>query len=397
MTPAAPTAEVVATDPSATGDVGTVVKAVQVLRTIPWRQWGWATCIAAVFLVAYVMGILKDVLGLGGGPTSMHGWRAPEIITTIVTGVLASYFFLLAVRFAEFGVPDGRAGWRRYAMAAAVATVATVALETTLIALLPSEAGWNFVPDLTAMIPKVTWSAANWSLSGGLAVAVYLRFESARRAGEALAAAEIERAVSSRELLATRLEAMQARIEPQFLLSTLAQIEALYDRDVQSGDRMLESFSAYLRAALPQLRGDDSTLEREARLCESYLTIAQLRMGSRLAFSIEIPDELGPSAFPPMLLLPLVDDALRNGLEPLPFGGRIGLRARADAGRLHVVVTHDGVIPPKDPTKTPFLGTLSERLEGLYGACARLTFTGEPRQGVKVSIELPNECARDHR
>jgi LytS/YehU family sensor histidine kinase len=327
----------------------------------------------------------------------MHGWEAPEITTTVVTGILASYFFLFAVRFAEFGVPDRRAGWRRYAVAAAVATVASVALETTLITLLPSEAGWNFVPDLTAIIPKVTWSAANWSLSGGLAVAVYARFQAARRAREALAAAEIERAVSSRELLATRLAAMQAQVEPQFLLSAMAQIEALYDRDVESGDRMLESLTAYLRASLPQLRGDNSTLEREARLCESYLRMAQLRMGSRLVFSIDIPEDLGPDAFPPMLLLPLVDDALRNGLEPLPFGGRIDLRASADADRLRVVVTHDGVIPPKDPTRTPLLGTLSERLEGLYGARAELTFTGDVRQGVRVAVELPNEAARDHR
>ena len=384
-------------DRAAMGGVGTAVKAVQVLRTIPLRQWGWATCIAVVFLVAYVMGILKDVLAIGAEPTSMHGWRAPEITTTVVTGILASYFFLFAIRFAEFRMPGGRVAWRRYAVAAAVAIVASVALETTLIALLPSERGWNFVPDLAAMIPKVTWSAANWLLSGGLAVAVYVRFQSARRIRQALEAAEIERAVSSRELVATRLAAMQARIEPQFLLSTLTHIEALCDRDAESGDGMLESLIAYLRAALPQLRGDDSTVEREARLCESYLRLAQLRMGSRLAFSIEIPDDLGTRAFPPMLLLPLIDDALRNGLEPLPFGGRVDLQASAEADCLRVVVKHDGVIPPGDPTRTSFLETLSERLEGLYGARAALRFADEPRQGVKVVLELPNEAARDHR
>ncbi len=382
---------------AATDRVNSVAGVLQAWRTISLRQWGWATGVALLFLVVYVMGILKDVLGIGDGPKAAPGWQAPEIITTVVAGFMAAYFFLVALRFAEFGVPRRQPQWRRLVVAAAVAIMATVALEMTLIVLLPSKAGWNFAPDLAAMIPKATWSAANWSLSGGLAVAVYARFQSARRARQALDAAEIERAMSRREVLATRLATAQARVEPQFLLSTLAQIEALYDRDVPSGDRMLENLIAYLRAALPLLRSEGSILEREARLCESYLRIAQLRMGSRLAFGIDIPGDLGDRAFPPMLLLPLIDDALRHGLEPLPFGGRIDIRACADGDRLQVVVMHDGVIPPDSMVQSQFLATLRERLEGLYGPSAQLRFTAETTQGVKVVIRLPNESARNHR
>jgi LytS/YehU family sensor histidine kinase len=335
---------------------------------------------------------LNSVLGLQ--TSSVPGWRAPEIITTVVTHLLAAYFFLVAVSVAEFG---GQFGWRRYFVAAAAATTAAVALEMTLIALLPSPAGWNYVPDNLAWVSKATWSAANWSLTGGLAVAVYARFQTARRARRALNAAEFERATAGREVLATRLAAMQAQVEPQFLQSTLAQIEALYDRDAQSGGRMLDSLIVYLRAALPQLRGEGSTLEREARFVESYLRIVQLRMGSRLEFAIEIPGALSDSAFPPMLLLPLIDDALRTGLEPLALGGRIDIRARAEGDRLRVVVVHNGLRPPECPTESPLLATLRERLEGLYGPNTQLRLITDVQHDVSVVVEVPNETARDYR
>src|SRR5207302_7225193 len=158
---------------------------------------------------------------------------------------------------------------------------------------------------------------------GGLALAVYVRFRSARLAREAFNAAELERVAASRGVLASRLAAMQARIEPRFLLGTLAQVEALYERDAHAGDRMLDGLIAYLHAALPQLRGQRSTLKQEAQLAESYLRIVQIRMGSRLDFQVDVRPELDDCDFPPMVLLPLIDDALRNGLEPLPHGGTI--------------------------------------------------------------------------
>ena len=101
---------------------------------------------------------------------------------------------------------------------------------------------------------------------------------------------------------------------------------------------MLAGLIAYLRAALPQLRGGHSSLGREARLAQSYLELVQLRMGSRLAFAVNIPADLVDSDMPPMLLLPLIDHALRHGLEPMPFGGKIDVSARAERGRLRITL-----------------------------------------------------------
>jgi LytS/YehU family sensor histidine kinase len=247
------------------------------------------------------------------------------------------------------------------------------------------------------LLGRTTWTTANFGLSGGLALAVYVRFRSARFARETLRAAELERLAASREVLATRLAAMQARVEPQFLLGTLGQVEALYDRDPQGGDRMLDALIVYLRTALPQLRSEGSTLEGEALLVESYLHIVQQRMGSRLTYAVAIGAGLGDNAFPPMLLLPLVDDAICNGLEPLTHGGRIEIGTDIDGDRLRVHVADDGLSRPTLASERADFATLHERLRGLYGDGARLELAANVPHGVVATIEVPLESARADR
>jgi len=247
------------------------------------------------------------------------------------------------------------------------------------------------------MIGGAVWSAANLALSGGLVLAVYARFQSARFAREAFNSAELERLSATREVLASRLAAMQAQIEPQFLLGTLAHVEALYERDPQAGNQMLDGLISYLRAALPQLRSARSTLAQETRLAESYLRIVQLRMGSRLAYTVDVRPGLSENDFPPMLLLPLIDDALRSGLEPLPHGGTIRITTGADGDRAHVLVADDGLSRIAEAQRGASLATLQERLRGLYGDAAHLELTTNTPQGVIATIEVPLATACNHR
>jgi LytS/YehU family sensor histidine kinase len=270
------------------------------------------------------------------------------------------------------------------------ATVPAVAFEASAFALFPSIVGSSQALTPSVLATKALWSAGTWALSGALVVAVYARFQAARHARNAFNKAELERAAASREVLASRLAAMQARVEPQFLLGTLAQVEALYERDPDSGVRMLDSLIAYLRAALPQLRSEGSTLTQEARLAESYLCIVELRMGSRLDFEVDIPPELTDCAFPPMLLLPLIDDALGADKGPAPSGVGIAIRARAKDERLHVVVAREG---PAASADAALLATLRERLEGMYGDRASLSFASDPSRMTLIEIEVPHETA----
>lgn len=364
-------------------------------RGITLRQWAWTAAIALILVLANAAGLrpagLNAVPSLIGQQPKLFGMATFVGQAVVVFG--ATLCFLLAVRIAEHGV--SRPGVRRYAAAGLAAWGTAIVLEISLYVLVPSVAPTNTQGGLALLLDgkhllgRVVWSAANIGLSGGLALAVYVRVQSARLTRDAFNAAELERLTASREVLVSRLAAMQARIEPRFLLGTLAQVETLYEHDPEAGDRMLDGLIAYLHAALPQLRSERSTLKQEAQLVESYLRIVQIRLGSRLEYFVAVAPELGDCDFPPMVLLPLIDDALRNGLEPLPFGGTIAITTDMQEGRLRVRVADDGLPRPAVANDVSAAATLHERLQCLYGPAARLELTDNVPQGIVATIEVP--------
>ena len=145
-----------------------------------------------------------------------------------------------------------------------------------------------------------------------------------------------------REMTEARLQVMQAQIEPHFLFNTLANVRRLHQVDPPVGRAMLQHLSRYLGAALPQMRESRSTLGRELALTIAYLNIQKIRMGPRLAFEVDVPDELHACAVPPMMLLTLAENAIRHGLVPLPDGGSVTVRARASVGVLQLQVIDTG-------------------------------------------------------
>ncbi len=218
--------------------------------------------------------------------------------------------------------------------------------------------------DTQWLLGRVVWSAANFGLTGGLALAVYVRFRSARLTREAFNAAELERVDASRKVLASRLAAMQARIEPRFLLGTLAQVEALYDRDSQTGDRMLDALIAYLHAALPRLRSQRSTLGQEVELAESYLRIMQIRMGSRLSFRVDV--RRGSTIAISHRWCCCRSSTMRFATDSnhLPHGGAIAITADTAGDRVRVRIADDGLPrkpEPNDGTGMPTLQRSAER------------------------------------
>ncbi len=373
-------------------------------RGITFRQWAWTTGIAVVLILAYVLGTLPAMLLMmpyvsGPQVSQVPAWKATQSVGLVISCLAAAYCFLLALSVAERDSARSLGRARRYVVAGCAATGAAVAIESAMYLLVPSFAPrtgeWS--TEAKHVIGWAVWSTANFGLSGGLVLAVYARFQSARFAREAFNLAELERVGATREVLASRLAVMQAQIEPQLLLGTLAQVEALYDRGSQAGDRMLDALIAYLRAALPQLRSARSTLARETQLAESYLRVVQLRMGSRLAYTIDVGPGLGENDFPPMLLLPLIDDALRSGLEPLPRGGTIAISAGAEGNRVRVLVADDGLPRTASSAQGTGIDLLQDRLRGLYGDHAHLELAANTPHGVIGTIEVPLETERRHR
>ena len=137
-----------------------------------------------------------------------------------------------------------------------------------------------------------------------------------------------------KKALESHLQLMQAQVEPQFLFNTLRRVGDLYETDPSSADRMLDNLILYLRAALPQMRASTSTLGQEVRLAQAYLNIERIREHGRLDFAFDIPDRLVSAAFPPMVLLPLIEAIALRGRGSADDIGALRAEARADAGTL---------------------------------------------------------------
>ncbi|NRR30368.1 histidine kinase [Oxalobacteraceae bacterium] len=210
---------------------------------------------------------------------------------------------------------------------------------------------------------------------------------------ETLAARQNEQLAATARLLAeARLRALQAQIEPHFLYNTLANVVSLIEVQPTQARHMLERFIDYLRASLNASRADHSTLGAEADLIAAYLDVLAVRMGARLRYTIDIDPALRGSALAPMLLQPVVENAIGHGLEPKVEGGTVRLSARMDGARLCVEVSDTGVGLGNAPARVGGgvgLSNLKARLASLYGSAAQVQLLENQPCGVTVRLLLP--------
>ena len=201
--------------------------------------------------------------------------------------------------------------------------------------------------------------------------------------------AEAERHQLEKNMLEAQLALMQAQVEPHFLFNTLANVQHLVETDPEAASRMLASLIRYLRAALPQMREAATNLGRELDMARAYLEIQQVRMGARLDYAIDVPEGLRARAFPPMMLISLVENAIKHGVDPCCECSSITIRAAEDAGRLRISVvdTGEGIRPSAGGGVG--LANIRERLKALYGPQARLAVEENTPHGVVASIEVP--------
>jgi sensor histidine kinase YesM len=243
--------------------------------------------------------------------------------------------------------------------------------------------GW-----ITRPAALVSMMVTSIVISTVLSVIFFWRERSA--AAEADVARERERRERiEREALAANLRALQAQIEPHFLFNTLANVSSLIDSDRAEAKRMLESFIRFLRASLAATREATTTLGDEAELIAAYLEVLRVRMQSRLKYAIDVPAELRAFALPPMLLQPVVENAIRHGLEPKVEGGEVRMVARRDGERIAVEIADSGVGFAPTTRGGVGLSNLRERLKLMYGERAALSVTDAPGGGTRVRMELP--------
>jgi sensor histidine kinase YesM len=250
--------------------------------------------------------------------------------------------------------------------------------------------GFEHLPPLSRLLAD--------SLRFGLpAVFLVLIAEVHRRAlqlDSAAHAAEMSRAQLCHHETEQQLALLQAQIEPHFLFNVLGNVRRLYRTQPQAGSEMIANLMRYIRAALPQLRSPTASLGSELDLVRAYLHLLQVRMGRRLAFDIDTDPELDRLEFPPMLLITLVENAIKHGVQPIG-GGRVSVLAHRDAHALQVDVVDDGAGLGGAASGGTGLGLANVRrqLAARYHGAARLTLQARAPRGTRATISLPARAA----
>ncbi|MBU3740493.1 MAG: sensor histidine kinase, partial [Rhodoferax sp.] len=222
-------------------------------------------------------------------------------------------------------------------------------------------------------------------------------------AARALAQAE----AAQRHAVESQLRLLQAQLEPHMLFNTLANLRALVGIDAERAQTMLDHLVAFLRATLSASRATLHPLHQEFARLDDYLALMAVRMGPRLRYTLDLPEALREVPVPPLLLQPLVENSIRHGLEPLPAGGQITVRARQEDGWLRLDVLDDGSgpgTPAPDaalwraetggPATAPAAGgfgllQVRQRLEALHGERFAMECVALPQGGTRAGVRFP--------
>jgi hypothetical protein len=199
-----------------------------------------------------------------------------------------------------------------------------------------------------------------------------------RRAAEALQAETV-----------ARLALLQAQIEPHFLFNTLANIHSLIKDDPDTASLLLEELNSYLRTSLRRSRAMASTVAEEIELIEALLSIAAARLRGRLEYTICVNPQIRALSFPPLLLQPLVENAIRHGIEQAIEGGTIQVDVRASNDVLECTVKDTGMGLKPDAPQGVGLSNIRSRLASLYGDKGKLEFYTNAPQGVIAKLIVP--------
>ncbi|RUO26880.1 histidine kinase [Aliidiomarina minuta] len=239
------------------------------------------------------------------------------------------------------------------------------------------------------------------SLAMALVSFVYYRSEQTLALKQALFQAELEQVKKDKLLLETELRLLQSQIEPHFLFNTLATIQALIAVDSRQASEMLTALTSLLRQSLDRTRTEWLTLEHELQFNKAYLAIQKIRLGERLKLEYDISDQLTDDImFPPMLLQPLLENAVTHGIEQLKNGGTLTLSIKLDGQNLIItIINHCKPGGSQHTGAQVGLNNVQQRLAQLYAERAKLSYDigydNSAADLVRVTLEVPIHVASD--
>jgi len=279
-----------------------------------------------------------------------------------------------------------QAGWRRVALLASTLLFVAAPLAMAL------RVGYHLLAGMGSAILHPFVFFTLWERYAEMLGLFTLVAEFQRREARSIASmhrAELDRIALDREMAEARLQVLQAQIEPHFLFNTLANVRRLYQVDAATGRTMLRNLMHYLEVALPHMLQSRSTVGAELALVEAYLNVQRIRMGHRLSFCLDVPVDLRDIELPPMMLLTLVENAIKHGLNPRTEGGRLVVAARIEADRLRIDVVDDGRGFQASSGGGTGLANIRARLAAMYGGDAALRLTENQPRGVTSTLSLP--------
>jgi signal transduction histidine kinase len=200
---------------------------------------------------------------------------------------------------------------------------------------------------------------------------------------------EIQAGRLARQLSDARLALLQRQIHPHFLFNALQAISTLLHRDPATADRLLVRLSDLLRAMLDDASGQTLSLRTELGLTRKYLDIEQVRFGDRLRVEWRVDESLLEAQVPSLIVLPLVENAIRHGLSPKVGPARLTIGTRSDGSSLLLTVEDDGLGATLPLRGGLGVGNTRERLGALYGDRAALIIDTAPNAGFRATIQIP--------
>ena len=211
-------------------------------------------------------------------------------------------------------------------------------------------------------------------------------------AREELANLRAEQLARQREFLETELKLLQAQIEPHFLFNTLSNVVGLVRSNPDAAEKTLLNLSTLLRSSLQRTRADAVSLGEELEIVRAYLDIQSIRMLDRLRFTVDVEDPALLSwPLPPLLIQPIVENAVCHGIDPAESGGRIQVTVKREGQRLLIRIADTGVGIGSGSSigEGTGLTNVRNRLGRLYGDQAEIEFRENSPSGVVVDIRIP--------
>jgi two-component system, LytTR family, sensor kinase len=280
--------------------------------------------------------------------------------------------------------------WARPLLVHAMASIATsaaiiVATEVVLTDLLHVRGAplaetlrFGFLANFHSLLPTY-WLI----LAGFYAFDYYVKFRDR----------EVRASQLETRLAEAQLRALRMQLQPHFLFNTLNSISSLMYSDLEAADSMMTRLADFLRLTLESDGAQEVPLGRELEFVARYLEIERIRFEERLVVDLAVEEEARRALVPSMVLQPLVENALRHGIDRRAGGGRVALHASRVNDRLRVRITNDGPLLVADDETSARqhvgLANTRDRLAQLYGGDYLLRFEPLERGGAVVTLELP--------